>query len=161
MSEDADLSLRELSDRQRIQDLVHREARALDQRDWVLWRSCYTDDADIDWSGNQGAKGKVGEAGPWLAKVAENFPFPAYQHYVTNVEIELDGDRGRAREMQIIAISLPAPGATAEGGRQMGFCGIWFEDEVVRTAAGWKIARRVEKLAWRHNFPEGYQTPEV
>ena len=51
--------------------------------------------------------------------------------------------------------------AGGQGGRQIGFSGIWFEDELVRTAAGWRICKRYEKLAWRHNFPEQYEVPEA
>jgi hypothetical protein len=154
---DDELTLQEMADRFRIQDLLYREARAIDTRDWSLWRTCYTEDADIDWRGNDAIRARRDEAGEWLSKVSENFPAPAYQHFCANIEIDLDGDHARTRTLQLIPISLPS----GDGGRQMGFCGIWFEDELVRVGRGWKIARRVERLAWRHNFPEGHVTPDV
>jgi hypothetical protein len=41
----------------------------------------------------------------------------------------------------------------------MAFSGIWFDDELVRTPEGWRIAERRETLAWSHNFPEGFEVP--
>ena len=157
MSEDDLLLLREMADRVRIQDLLYREARAIDTRDWDLWRTCYTEDADVDWRENDAIRAPRDEAGAWLAKICENFVMPAYQHFVTNIEIRLLGDSAETRQLQLIPISLASPG----GGRQIAFSGIWFEDELVRDGRDWKIAKRVERLAWRHNFPEAYQTPEA
>ena len=157
MLEAEDLSaLRELAERMRIQDVLLREARAIDMRDWALWRSCYTEDADIDWTGNDGIRGRPDQLGPWLAKVSENFPPPSYQHFVTNIEISLNGDRATSRVLQLIPVAL-----AVEKGRQIAFSGIWFDDEWVREGGQWKICKRTEHLAWRHNFPAGYQTPEV
>jgi len=48
----------EMRDRVRIQDLLHREARAIDTRDWALWYNCFTDDADIDWRENGAIRGR-------------------------------------------------------------------------------------------------------
>jgi hypothetical protein len=146
----------EMRDRVRIQDLLYREARAIDTRDWALWRTCFTDDADLDWRENGAIRAPRDEAGAWLAKVCENFPVPAYQHFITNIEIRIAGDRAEARELQLIPISLASPG----GGRQIAFSGIWFEDELVRVGKEWKIAKRTERLAFRHNFPDAYQTPD-
>lgn len=151
-----ELTLQEMADRFRIQDLLYREARAIDTRDWGLWRSCYTEGADIDWRENGAIRDRRDAAGAWLAKVCENFPVPAYQHFVTNVEIDIDGDTATTRQLQLIPISLESPG----GGRQIAFSGIWFEDRLVRDGRDWKIAKRVERLAWRHNFPDRYETPD-
>lgn len=146
----------EMRDRVRIQDLLYREARAIDTRDWPLWHACFTEDADIDWRENGAIRGQRDEVGRWFIKVCENFPVPAYQHFITNVEITLEGDVARSRSLQLIPISLASPG----GGRQIAFSGIWFEDELVRAGKDWKIAKRVERLAFRHNFPEAYETPD-
>lgn len=154
---DGDYTLREISDRIRIEELIHREARAIDTRDWTLWASCFTEDALIDWRENEGVLARRDEAGAWLSRICETLPFPAYQHLCTNIEITLRGDAAEARTTQLIPISLPSPA----GGRQIAFSGIWFDDAVVRIDGAWKIAARVEHQAWRHNFPAAYQTPEV
>jgi len=152
------LTLEEISDRLLIQDLLLEEAAAIDERDWDRWEAAYTPDARIDWSGNGGAKGDPKQVRAWAASVlsTENFPYPQYQHYCTNFRIRVNGDRASSRHLQIIPISVASHG----GGRQIAFCGIWFDDELVRTREAWKIRERRESLAWRHNFPEGFEVPE-
>lgn len=153
------LSMQEISDRLLIQDLMICEASAIDERDWDLWESVFTEDALIDWSDNGGAKGNPKEVRAWASVVlsTENFPYPQYQHMSTNYQIVVDGDRATCKQMQLIPISVP----NVQGGRQIGFSGIWFEDKLVRTAEGWKIYDRREKLAWRHNFPDQYVVPDA
>ena len=152
------LSLQEISDRLLIQDLLICEASAIDARDWDLWESLFTEDALIDWSDNGGAKGNPKEVRAWASVVlsTENFPYPQYQHLTANFQIALDGDHATCRQMQLIPISVPNP----QGGRQIGFSGIWFDDKLVRTDEGWKICDRRETLGWRHNFPDQYTVPD-
>lgn len=152
------LSLQEISDRLLIQDLLVEEAAAIDERDWSRWQAVYTADAHIDWSGNRGAKGSPAEVRAWAEPVLStaNFPYPHYQHYCTNFQVRVRGDRASSRHLQIIPISVPSPA----GGRQMAFSGIWFDDELVRTAGGWRICDRREQLAWSHNFPDTFQVPK-
>jgi hypothetical protein len=152
------LSLQEISDRLLIQDLLVAEGASIDERDWDRWESVYTPDALVDWSGNSGAQGTPKEVRAWAEPVlsTENFPYPAYQHYCTNFQIRVDGDTATSRHLQIIPISIPSP----DGGRQIAFSGIWFDDTLVRTAAGWKISERHEQLTWNHNFPETFAVPE-
>lgn len=150
------LSLEEISDRLLIQELIATEAHALDERDWELWESLFTEDALIDWTEAGAIKGNPREVRDWASRVFINFPYPQYQHLTGNFQVELEGDAASCRHMQYIAISLP----NAAGARQIGFSGIWFEDRMVRTAQGWKIRSRYERQAWRHNFPENYAVPD-
>jgi len=145
-------TLQELSDRAEIQDLLVAEASAMDLREWARWEACFTPDAEIDYSGNDGAAGRPAMVGAWLAEVLGRFH--STQHLSSNAEIALDGDRARARTMQYIAVKME----TSQDVRVV-FSGIWFRDELVRTQAGWRIAARVEELAWRHNFPADFRPP--
>ena len=146
------LSQQELSDRAEIQDLIVAEASAMDRRDWVRWQECFTPDAAIDYSENDGAVGSPAKVGAWLASVLERFH--SYQHLSSNAEIELDGDRARVRTMQYIAVKMEA-----SDGERVVFSGIWFRDEVLRTASSWRITKRHEELSWRHNFPGDFTPP--
>jgi 3-phenylpropionate/cinnamic acid dioxygenase small subunit len=146
------LTLQELSDRAEIQDLLVAEANAMDRRDWARWQSLFVPDAAIDYSENDGATGGPEEVRAWLESVLGRFH--SYQHLSSNIEIELESDRARVRTMQYIAVKMEA-----SMGTRVVFSGIWFRDEVVRTDAGWRIARRHEELAWRHNFPEDFEPP--
>ncbi len=146
------LSLQALSDRAEIQDVLVREASAMDRRDWAAWRACFLPQAEIDYSQNDGAVGDPKQVGDWLASVLGRFR--SYQHLSSNAEIELEGDRARVRTMQYIAVDMEA----SDGARVV-FSGIWFRDELTRTEAGWRIAKRFEELAWRHNFPKDFEPP--
>jgi 3-phenylpropionate/cinnamic acid dioxygenase small subunit len=146
------LSQQELSDRAEIQDVLVREAAAMDRRDWDRWRSCFTENAAIDYSENDGAVGAPREVGAWLASVLGRFH--SYQHLSSNSEIDLASDLARVRSMQYIAVKMEAT-----GGERVVFSGIWFRDELVRTSEGWRIAKRYEELAWRHNFPPDFAPP--
>lgn len=149
------LSQRELSDRALIQDVIVREAGAMDRRDWDAWEACFTPDATIDYSENDGAIGDPATVRAWLSSVLGRFH--AYQHLSSNAEMKLAGDRATVRTMQYIAVKMDDP-ASPEGVRVV-FSGIWFRDELVRVEAGWRISKRHEELAWRHNFPGDFQAP--
>lgn len=153
------LTLEEMSDRFLIEDVILEEAAAIDERDWDRWEETYVADAKIDWSGNGGAKGDPKVIRAWASSVLSeaNFPYPQYQHYCTNFRIRVDGDAATSRHLQIIPISVVSPG----GGRQIAFSGIWFEDELVRSADGWKISARREFRAWQHNFPATFEVPKA
>ena len=145
-------TLEELSDRSEIQDVLVAEASAMDRRDWARWESLFTSDAQIDYSENDGAVGRPPEVRAWLASVLGRFH--SYQHLSTNFEVELEVDLARVRSMQYIAVKMETSSDT-----RVVFSGIWFRDELARTSAGWKIRRRYEELAWRHNFPTDFEAP--
>lgn len=146
------LTQQELSDRAEIQDLVVAEASAMDLRDWARWRTCFTPNAAIDYSENDGAVGDPDEVGRWLESVLGRFH--SYQHLSSNAEITLEGDLARVRTMQYIAVKMEAT-----DGERVVFSGIWFQDEMTRTTNGWRISKRYEELAWRHNFPSDFTPP--
>lgn len=150
------LSVQELSDRAQISDLIYLEITAIDERNWDAWQGCYTADALVDWSEAGAMKGTPAEVRRYAEGVLNTFPKPAYQHLCGNLVIRIAGDTATCRSMQYIAVPLP----NADGERQMSFQGIWFEDRLVRTAAGWRISERIERLGWRHNFPPAYVIPD-
>lgn len=131
-----------LADRIAIDDLLTQYATALDCRDWPRWRSCFSDDAWIDYTSAGGIAGTADEVGEWLAAVMPHFAMT--QHLVTNREIEIDGDRARARS----AFFNPLGVARPEGSLTLYFDGGYYNDELVRTAAGWRIARRIEESSY-------------
>jgi hypothetical protein len=56
--------------------------------------------------------------------------------------------------MQYIAVEM-----SRDAEKRVVLSGIWFHDELARGEDGWRISRRYEELAWRHNFPEGFEPP--
>ncbi len=142
------LSLQEISDRLEIQDLIYRYAELLDGKRFDELATVFSDDAHIDYSAMGGAVGNREETIAWLAKVMPMFPNT--QHSVANAQIRVDGDRATGRVMCFNPQEFPLPG----GGTQLVMMGLWYVDEYVRTAGGWRIRRREEEKSWVFNAPD-------
>jgi ketosteroid isomerase-like protein len=136
-------SLRELSDRLEIQDLLVDYSYAVDRRDWDALDEVFTPDAVIDFRATGGACGDLGTIKAFLADALAHFS--ASQHLVAASKIELVGDTARGRTMCHNPMVL-------DGGRVM-FVGLWYVDRFVRTGAGWRIEHRAQELAYFHNAP--------
>jgi 3-phenylpropionate/cinnamic acid dioxygenase small subunit len=133
----------ELSDRAEIHDVVVRYGWAIDTKDWDLLDTCFTADAYVDYSSNPGGKeGPYAQIRSWLEKMMS--AFPVTQHLMSNIEVQLDGDRATARTM----VTNPQGAATREGPLHFFFVGGRYDDEFVRTPDGWRIAKRVETTLW-------------
>jgi 3-phenylpropionate/cinnamic acid dioxygenase small subunit len=146
----------DLLDRLAIQDLVVRYAWAIDDKDWDALDAVFTRDAWIDYSANPaGVAGHLPEIKEWLA--ASLAPFPMTQHLVTNIDARIDGDRATCRTMMY----NPMGAATREGPLHHFFMGGRYDDELVRTPDGWRIAKRVETLLWfEGSLPRELIVPE-
>jgi 3-phenylpropionate/cinnamic acid dioxygenase small subunit len=138
------VDLQALSDKIEIQELLARYARGVDSKDWALWRTVFTPDAHLDYSSAGAAVGSSDEVGDWLEHALAAVPMT--QHYVTNVEIDLDGDRAKVRAMFYNPMQLP-------GMDGLSFCGGYYHHDVVRTADGWRSERLVEENLWFTNPP--------
>lgn len=122
----------EIVDRQDISDLLVRYATGIDRRDWPLFRTVFTDDCELDY----------GEIGRWtgvdaVAGFMEQVHALAGHtlHRLSNQAITVDGDHATARTY-IDGLILAADNNS--GVNAIGF----YDDEMVRTPAGWRIARR-------------------
>lgn len=133
----------EAADRMEIGDLFVAYARALDTRDWEGLGTVLTDDPVLDYSAFDGPRAGVAEVVPWLQ--ANLGAFALSQHFVGNVQVWFDGpDAARARCEIINPMLNPR-----EGGGLGGFLvGGSYDDRLVRTAAGWRIAERVASPSW-------------
>jgi 3-phenylpropionate/cinnamic acid dioxygenase small subunit len=117
-------------DRQDICDLLVRYATGIDRRDWPLFRTVFTDDCELDY----------GEIGAWdTVDAVTEFMQRSHAagqtlHRMSNHAIALDGDRATARTyVDMIMVSDNKSGVNAVG---------YYDDEIVRTDDGWRIARR-------------------
>ncbi|MFQ5514427.1 MAG: nuclear transport factor 2 family protein [Myxococcota bacterium] len=149
------LSLQEISDRIRIQDLLVRYTAAIDRKDWKLLDTVFTPDATVDYTTSGGIRGSYPEVRAWLQKALAAFPMT--QHLIGNSELELHGDEARCRTM----VFNPMGGQKPEGGLQIFYVGAYYVDRLVRTAEGWRIAERFEEQAFFDGaLPEGHRIPE-
>ncbi len=119
-------------DRQDITDLIVRYATAIDRREWSLFRTIFTDDAEVDY----------GEVGKWMgAEAVAEFMQQAHatarhtMHRLTNQVIGVDGDYAEARTYvdALIIVADDGSGVNAVG---------FYDDRIVRTDHGWRINRR-------------------
>ena len=68
-------SPQELADRAEIHDVIVRYGWAIDTKDWALLDTCFTADADVDYSSNPGGKeGPYREIRAWLEKMISRVP---------------------------------------------------------------------------------------
>lgn len=119
-------------DRQDIADVLLRYATGIDQSDWPLFRTVFTDDCEVDY----------GEIGTWTgADAVTQFMEQAHavagrtMHRMSNQVITVAGDKAAARTY-VDAVILVADNTS--GVNAIGF----YDDEVVRTKDGWRVARR-------------------
>lgn len=129
---------RTLADRIEITDLLTRYATAVDDKDWPLYRSVFTTDAQIDYST---AGGPTGDVDTVVAALTEQLQlFTRTQHFISNIAVELDGDTAKVRAMFFNPM-IVSPGKQFT-------CGGWYNHDLVRTPAGWRSTRLVEEAAW-------------
>ena len=130
-----------IEDRIEIEELMHRYARMVDERDWKRMDEVFAPDATIDYRSTGGQAGPYRETLAWLARALE--PWPLNLHFITNLSIELDGDRARSRcyfHAQHTRRGLP-------GGANYVVAGI-YRDAWTRTPAGWRIHARELTVLW-------------
>jgi ketosteroid isomerase-like protein len=141
-------SLKELSDRQEIVDLVIDYAQAIDQQKFDALDELFTADAVIDYTAMGGPKGSFAEVKKFLQ---ETLPaFKEYFHLNSNIRIHLDGDTAHARIMCFNPMAIPQPDAKPH----VMYLGLFYLDRYVRTEQGWRITERVEEKAWTDNVPD-------
>lgn len=128
-----------------ISALLYRYARAVDSKDWELYRSVFTADAVIDYSSAGAVVGTRDEVVDWFAA---NFGVIQWSmHYITNIEIlETDGDTATVRAMFYNPMQLP-------GMAEMSACGGYYHHELVRTPDGWRSRNLREENLWFTNAP--------
>jgi 3-phenylpropionate/cinnamic acid dioxygenase small subunit len=119
-------------DRQDITDVLVRYATGIDRRDWPLFRTVFTDDCELDY----------GDIGTWRgADAVTDFMDRAHAlaghtlHRLSNFAITVTGDTAEARTY-IDALIFALDNASAV--HAVGF----YDDELMRTGAGWRVARR-------------------
>jgi ketosteroid isomerase-like protein len=133
-----------ISDELEITALLNRYARAVDSKDWDLYRSVFTDDAHIDYSSAGAAAGSRDEVADWLAQGFATIPMS--MHYISNIESQVNGDTARVRAMFYNPMQLP-------GMTELSYCGGYYHHELVRTAGGWRSRSLREENVWFVNAP--------
>lgn len=139
-------TLEQISDRLEIEDLIADYADAIDRGDIDALDHIFTPDAQIDYSAMGGAIGSYPEIKQFLKKSLG--AFKSTQHLIANYQIKLDGDRASGKIMCFNPMEFAGDKAPP-----VFFLGLWYLDEYVRTADGWRICKRSEQKSWSYNTP--------
>jgi len=148
------MSPEEMSDRLEIQDLFARYSFAIDDRDWDALDDVFTADAVIDYTAAGGVRGTLPQIKTWLAQVMARFS--AYQHMVATTQLKLAGDSATSRTILFNPMVVEKDGV-----KQVFFIGLWYRDQLVRTARGWRIRERIEQFSYAHNVPDMPPAPPL
>lgn len=139
-----------------IRDVVSLYSVALDSHCWDLFEAIFTDDVDSDY---------VGEM-RWsdLASFKRDFAqlhetVAGHQHFLDVPRVVIEGDRAFALTYGRWSVFRASPAIEpmdlSEGGA-------WYDDELIRTAGGWRVCRRVARNFWRRGTrPEEGHAPMV
>jgi hypothetical protein len=133
----------ELSDRAEIAAVIVAYTRALDQQRWDDLDSVFTPDAHIDYSAFGGSQGSLAEAKAFLA--SHMGVFARTQHMLGLPDITVDGPKATA--------VTPCHNPMVLAGGQLMVCSLWYHHELVRTPAGWRIARLSEQRNFMTMLP--------
>ena len=122
----------ERADEHDIAKVLIRYATGIDRRNWALFRTCFTEDVLAEYEGLD----------PWRSveeitdfMTTSHIDMGHNMHRLSNLAIAVDGDTATARSY-VDAILMAADGQTGLNPR--GF----YDDELVRTSNGWRIAHR-------------------
>lgn len=130
----------ELHDRAEIGDRIARLAYAQDEKDWDAVRAAYRDDAVYVHPG-----GRLDGAGAILDRTKRALQaLDASQHLIGSVTIEVNGDVATSLayfQAQHVRTGVPSGDLYTIAGS--------YADDWVRTAEGWRIAKRTQTYHWR------------
>jgi 3-phenylpropionate/cinnamic acid dioxygenase small subunit len=139
------MELQELQDRMEIPAVLTRYASGLDieGRDFAQWDHAFVPDAVfVNWDGPGSERGRA-EMERFLAA---DDPVHSHQHLLTNIVIvELGADVARTRA-EYLHVGVHRTGSSEEA--RWIFKGGYYEDDLVRTPEGWRIARHVIHRRW-------------
>jgi SnoaL-like domain len=119
-----------VEDQLEVEQLLTRYCRAVDSKDWLLYRSLFTEDAHVDYSAAGLVAGTVSDAVDYLGRHQD--AISVGMHYVTNIESSFDGDTADTVAMWFNAVRLP-------GATDMSFFHGRWHDALIRTPEGWRI----------------------
>jgi hypothetical protein len=140
------MTLREISDRIEIGELLARYALSVDTGRWSLLDTVFTPDAVLDYSSAGGAKGPLPVVRAWLTEMLPTWP--GRQHLIGAVAIALDGDQAgvTASFTDTLAPSRDAIMADAKGLLRGGG---YYHHRMIRTKQGWRSREVVLEQLWR------------
>ena len=143
-NEIGDAVFRGMIDREAVRDVLTRYGVSLDNRDWALFKTCFTEDAKAFY-------GEEIEGYSAIEKFVSSYEehIEASQHLISNFVIEIDGDEARAT-CYLHAVHYVA---NTQGGDTWSVGG-YYTDQLIRTTQGWKIKSLRLTITWVDGNPD-------
>jgi ketosteroid isomerase-like protein len=123
-----------LADKQAITEQLYRYCRAVDRLDPPLGHGVFHEDATVDY-GPSGFKGSGRAAIDWICEA--HLKLQAHSHQVTNVLIELDGDRAASEAYVTATLRGSREGQPFQMQVWSRYCDVWS-----RRDGQWRIDHR-------------------
>jgi 3-phenylpropionate/cinnamic acid dioxygenase small subunit len=140
----------EPADHLAISNVLFTVARAMDERDWITFSSCFTDDAIGDYANGNA----IGRNAILTATTDFLTPLDATQHLIGNVQTA-----GGTNEVASHATFIAQHVRTAAAGTGRFMLGGNYDDRFRRTSNGWLITRRTIRGVWSDGDQTVLQTP--
>jgi len=126
-------------DKEQIVEVLIRYATGIDSKDWPLFRSCWTDEIDVEYQ-QLGRFTSADALTEVMTRLHEDMG-PTY-HRLSNFVIAVDGDRATARSY-VHAVLMLQPDDSTNWVDALGH----YDDIFVRTQGGWRIRERLSRTA--------------
>lgn len=138
--------------RAEISDVVIRYATGIDRRDWALYRSCFADQIDLDFTSWSGGEPSKIAADQWVTGVRDGLSgFDATHHVSSNHVITVEDDQATCVSYMVAYHLL----ATSMG-ENIFTLGGYYTNRLRRHAGEWKIHNCKLTVTWatgnRHLF---------
>jgi 3-phenylpropionate/cinnamic acid dioxygenase small subunit len=132
-------------DKAAIGEVLVRYATAIDSRDWRLFATCFTEDCEADY-GPIGSWSDAPAITAWME--ASHAAAGPTMHRITNQSVTTE--QGDVLARSYVDALVLAPDAMS-GTRAVGF----YDDKMLKTSAGWRIARRSFTMVLLQLVPDG------
>ena len=126
-------------DKAQIAEVLIRYATGIDFKDWALFRTCWTDEVDIDY-GDLGQFTDADEFTTLMTRIHDGMG--QTYHRISNLVIDVDGHRATARSY-VHAMLMAVPGDSSSWVDALGR----YDDGLVKTSHGWRIDKRTTHIA--------------
>jgi hypothetical protein len=138
-------------DRAEITELLARYAIACDRRQFEAVGECFTEDGQATFAGIRLAPGQAAIV-EFLRPLVDVL---VTQHIVGTPSITLDGDRATVVSYTTVNFVRAVDG----GGHEVVHRGLSYDDDVVRTADGWRFRERFHRALWSTVEPTVWPVP--
>jgi len=142
--------INELDDRASISDVIYRYSTGVDGKDWALFRTCFADPLNADFTSTGVPAPRTFPLDTWIRVVQKTLsPYRVTQHFNSNVIIKVNGDEATA----VVYLKARHFPLDDPDNKKIWDVGGYYTDRLVRTPEGWKIANLKFTQTWTEAAP--------